>query len=432
VYGDSVVLGARPQILSVLHDDEWAPEVNAIPGVSLAQVAAAVLSARSVPDVVVLGLGYSYFWKPVVLRKQVDALLYALSKRNVRRVIWLNVRENRPERRDVNLELNAATTRWGNLEVIDWNRVSVTRHGVFQPDGHHLLPFGGLLMAEFMKHSLDNYRAGQPIVPPPVYGRRSDGRLSAQAFGTNDVGTIAAANAASGVVAPDPFVGIAATPTGHGYWLAQRNGYVVREGDAIAWGNAAKLRLSAPIVGIKETPSGRGYWLVASDGGVFAFGDARFYGSTGGLRLNAPVIGMETTANGRGYWLVASDGGVFSYGDAHFMGSTGGIVLAQPIVAMTAQPDDRGYWLIAYDGGVFSFGRAHYNGSGATTPRYWPIVDGATAPDGNGYWLLTANGQVLNYGSAGNFGSVTSTAVQSLDLARLRAGGYLVLRVGEP
>jgi hypothetical protein len=417
--------------LSTLHNDHWSPEVDAIPGVSIAQVAAAVISAKTMPPVVVLGLGYSYFWKPVVLQKQVDALLYALSKRAVRRVIWLNVRENRPERRDVNLELNAAMKRWGNLEVIDWNRFSVTRRGVFQPDGHHLLPFGGQLMADFIKQYLDQYRARQPIPPPPVYGRRNDGRLSVLAFGTDDLGTIAAAGAAAGVESPDPFVGIAATPSGRGYWLAQRHGNVVHEGDAFNWGNAARLHLSAPIVGIKATPSGRGYWLVASDGGVFSFGDARFYGSTGGLKLNQPVIGMEGTTNGRGYWLFAADGGVFSYGDARFHGSTGAIVLAQPIVAMAAQPDGRGYWLIAYDGGVFSFGKAPFEGSGASTPRYWPIVDGVSAPDGAGYWLLTANGQVLNYGTAGIFTSVTSTLVQSIDLAPLRAGGYLVLRVGE-
>ena len=36
-----------------------------------------------------------------------------------------------------------------------------------------------------------------------------------------------------------------------------------------------------PIVGMAATPSGHGYWLVASDGGIFAFGDAGFLGSTG-------------------------------------------------------------------------------------------------------------------------------------------------------
>jgi hypothetical protein len=48
------------------------------------------------------------------------------------------------------------------------------------------------------------------------------------------------------------------------------------------------------MVGMAATPSGHGYWLVASDGGIFAFGDAAFYGSTGALHLNRPVVGMSS------------------------------------------------------------------------------------------------------------------------------------------
>ena len=49
---------------------------------------------------------------------------------------------------------------------------------------------------------------------------------------------------------------------------------------------------NAVLNGIAATPSGRGYWLVASDGGIFSFGDAHFYGSTGAIRLNRPIVGM--------------------------------------------------------------------------------------------------------------------------------------------
>jgi hypothetical protein len=37
--------------------------------------------------------------------------------------------------------------------------------------------------------------------------------------------------------------------------------------------------LNEPVVGMAATPSGDGYWLIAGDGGVFAFGDARFIAS---------------------------------------------------------------------------------------------------------------------------------------------------------
>ncbi len=80
-------------------------------------------------------------------------------------------------------------------------------------------------------------------------------------------------------------------------------------------------RLNAPVVGMAATPSGRGYWLTAADGGIFAFGDAVFEGSTGALKLNQPVVGLAPYGNDAGYWLVAKDGGIFAFGGAPFLGS---------------------------------------------------------------------------------------------------------------
>ncbi|HUA94870.1 MAG TPA: hypothetical protein VMB82_05025, partial [Acidimicrobiales bacterium] len=101
------------------------------------------------------------------------------------------------------------------------------------------------------------------------------------------------------------------------------------------------------IVGMAATPSGAGYWLDASDGGVFAFGDAQFYGSTGAIPLNQPMVGMAPTPTAAGYWLDATDGGVFAFGSAKFYGSMGGRPLNQPMVSLatmrtgfpTAGPD---------------------------------------------------------------------------------------------
>jgi hypothetical protein len=64
-------------------------------------------------------------------------------------------------------------------------------------------------------------------------------------------------------------------------------------GDATFEGSTGALHLNRPIVGMAATPSGRGYWLVASDGGVFSFGDATFEGSTGALALSSPVVGIS-------------------------------------------------------------------------------------------------------------------------------------------
>ena len=108
---------------------------------------------------------------------------------------------------------------------------------------------------------------------------------------------------------------------------------------AAFYGSEGGSHLNAPIVGMAASPSGHGYWMVASDGGIFSFGDAAFYGSEGGSHLNAPIVGMAASPSGHGYWMVASDGGIFSFGDAAFYGSEGGSHLNAPIVGMAASPE---------------------------------------------------------------------------------------------
>jgi hypothetical protein len=175
--------------------------------------------------------------------------------------------------------------------------------------------------------------------------------------------------------------GIAATPSGGGFFVVSGNGGVLGCGGATPLGGVTNLHLAAPIVGIVSTPDGKGYWLVGGDGGVFAFGDAGFYGSMGGKALNAPIVGIAATPDGKGYWLVAADGGVFSFGDATFYGSMGGHALNRPITGMAANPDGSGYWLVAADGGTFAFGGAPFEGSMGGTRLNAPIVGIAAAPN---------------------------------------------------
>ena len=196
--------------------------------------------------------------------------------------------------------------------------------------------------------------------------------------------------ALSGVKLTKPIVGMAATPSGKGYWLVGNDGGVFSYGDAKFYGSAGALHLHAPIVGMASTPDGLGYWLVATDGGIFTFGDAKFYGSTGALHLNAPIMGMAPTPDGLGYWLVASDGGIFTYGDAAFHGSTGALRLNEPIVGMAPTPDGAGYWLVASDGGIFTYGDAGFYGSvgGSGKSILGIIINPATT----GYTLVQTDG----------------------------------------
>jgi hypothetical protein len=227
-------------------------------------------------------------------------------------------------------------------------------------------------------------------------------------------------------------IGVAALPSGLGYWTASSDGAVRAYGSAVILGSMAGQSLNSPIVGIAATPDGGGYWLVAADGGIFSFGDAKFYGSTGALRLNEPIVGMAATSNGEGYWLVASDGGIFSFGDANFYGSMGGKELNQPIVGMSADPATGGYWLVASDGGLFSFDASFFGSTGALRLNK-PIVAMEALGNGQGYRFVASDGGVFCFGGAafeGSAGGQTLPASVSGVAPDQATGGYWLAGAG--
>jgi hypothetical protein len=77
--------------------------------------------------------------------------------------------------------------------------------------------------------------------------------------------------------------------------LVASDGGIFNFGDAGFLGSMGGSHLNAPIVGMAPTPSGHGYWMVASDGGIFTFGDAPFDGSMGNVQLNEPIVAMSST-----------------------------------------------------------------------------------------------------------------------------------------
>jgi hypothetical protein len=213
-----------------------------------------------------------------------------------------------------------------------------------------------------------------------------------------------------------PFVGIAATPGGQHYSLAQNTGAAVTTGSSYSdCAGLSGATLNQPVVGIAAAPGGNGCWMAASDGGVFSFGqNAPFFGSAGSLHLVKPVVGIGATPNNDGYDLVASDGGIFTYGPgAQFYGSMGGKPLNQPIVGIAVDPTTGGYWEVAKDGGIFAF-NAPYFGSMGGKPLNAPIVGMAAAPGGNGYYLVASDGGIFTFGP----GAVFQGSAGSIHLAK--------------
>jgi 3D (Asp-Asp-Asp) domain-containing protein len=122
------------------------------------------------------------------------------------------------------------------------------------------------------------------------------------------------------------------------------DGGVFTFGDAVFHGSLGGVSLNRPIVGLAATPSGGGYWLVGSDGGVFTFGDAGYFGSTGSEHLNAPIVGIASTSTGHGYWLAGSDGGIFTFGDAPFLGALAPEPNGTQVATVAPTRAGYGYW----------------------------------------------------------------------------------------
>lgn len=61
--------------------------------------------------------------------------------------------------------------------------------------------------------------------------------------------------------------------------LAVIAGFIYQGGPSMPTDDPNRPNSNAPIVGMAATPTGKGYWLCAADGGVFAFGDAVHYGT---------------------------------------------------------------------------------------------------------------------------------------------------------
>jgi uncharacterized protein YkwD len=190
-----------------------------------------------------------------------------------------------------------------------------------------------------------------------------------------------------------PVTGIAATPTGKGFWRVAADGKVLTTGDAPYYGNAIAAHRDV-VIGIAATPTGKGYWLVDRSGGIYRFGDAPYRGSMSGKPLTKPIVGMASTPNGQGYWLVASDGGIFTF-NAPYRGSTGAMRLNKPIVGMAAVAD--AYTLVASDGGLFRFGNSPFYGSAVDACPGGPAVALAMSKGAVGYWIAFSDARTYAF-----------------------------------
>ena len=209
----------------------------------------------------------------------------------------------------------------------------------------------------------------------------------------------------SGVELPSGISGLAATPSGLGYYLAGGDGAVYAF-NAPFRGSVYGLALEGAIVDMAVHPSGAGYYLLGEDGGIFAIG-VPYYGAVTDFPHNGKAVGIAVTPSGNGYYVIMSDGGVYAFGGAVFRGSMFGLPRNGAIVDLAANPAGRGVWVATSDGGVYALG-APFFGSAGNIALERPIVGIAPKKSGGGYWLASDEGGVFAYGSALFKGSIAN------------------------
>lgn len=97
----------------------------------------------------------------------VDPIMRALVAAGVEHVIWVNYVAHLSEWADSNAVLVAATSRWPQLQIADWNAVALPHDEWFQ-DLAHMNSYGAQALARFL-HPLLVAACGAACAPPPVF-----------------------------------------------------------------------------------------------------------------------------------------------------------------------------------------------------------------------------------------------------------------------
>jgi SpoIID/LytB domain protein len=137
------------------------------------------------PNVVVVQLGYND--NPSTFGADVDTVVNALNARGVQRIVFVNLSTRRTS---VNYSLSnqvlaAATSRYPNVSVLDWNGASsAPSQSRWFRDGVHLTPTGRAEFSLFLRQGLDELRSQElitigvanavPLGAPISLGNRGD------------------------------------------------------------------------------------------------------------------------------------------------------------------------------------------------------------------------------------------------------------------
>jgi lysophospholipase L1-like esterase len=162
VLGDSVVVGAQGAIAARLGASGW--QVSQVAAESLHTYNAPgviVANEAAIGDTVVVGLGTNDGMTPAQFAGWIDDVMETL--RDVDQVYWINLRQFAAWVPAANAELEAATDRWSNLEIIDWDERATGDPALVFGDGIHLAPTGVTAFADLIGATVDE---GAGVDPP--------------------------------------------------------------------------------------------------------------------------------------------------------------------------------------------------------------------------------------------------------------------------
>lgn len=100
---------------------------------------------REMGQVVVIQMSNNYGGDEHQWARQIDTMFDVLN--GVPEVVFLTVSEFRPDRREVNAELERALSRHPNMLLADWNALGASSPSFLASDGLHLSPNGAHAMA---------------------------------------------------------------------------------------------------------------------------------------------------------------------------------------------------------------------------------------------------------------------------------------------
>ena len=121
-------------------------------------------SGASLGQTVIVESGYNEYVQ--VYASDIDTVMQGLVDAGVQTVLWVTLREQRSDYVTMNDQIRAATARWPQLVVVDWNAASRSRRW-FNADGLHLNPEGAIGMARLLRKYVVEYACDGSCVRPP-------------------------------------------------------------------------------------------------------------------------------------------------------------------------------------------------------------------------------------------------------------------------